>query len=573
MNLEKARVKFFTLKIACYSSVSLNSICIVLGMIYIGLPSYSFIWDLFGVILSITLFTNLFLAYINSNNNNKLKKRSNLVSYGYLVFTILAILGMMVGNLLLSVTYSNRIVDNLEAYVMIYFFYFGVLVFSLYLAIIDIKNLKNANHKLQGNNFKKRCLQRFIRVRKALKKTIIIFCRITFIIGILFAFVIIFGSVEIITTLIAIISAQFGIFFSIIFLANTVLLLKLKNHKRNSKKYYRTAIFGVIISGVLLAPLILTQVNVYNAERAFSSAFGNDWRDKIPAEVNEYFLETPFSIPSYFLGKTPKDCRIEKDVLFYDNEGIKLYFDAYMPSNGGKGLPGENSVLIRIHGGGWVSGDKGMMNMMQMNKYFAAQGYVVFDIQYGIDDNPLFETDPLTPDYKKGNFNIDDMMRHIGVFTHYLANHSDEYGANLDSVFVSGGSAGGHLACAVALAMSSGNYTDFFSQRATIKGLIPFYPANGQIIFFGIDGRDEFKNPEKLIENDSPPCLIFQGTHDILNYFSISTDIRDTYWAKGNNECAIIWMQLGGHASDFYFSGYYNQVFLYYMERFLYLYH
>jgi predicted esterase len=213
------------------------------------------------------------------------------------------------------------------------------------------------------------------------------------------------------------------------------------------------------------------------------------------------------------------------------------------------------------------------MNMMQMNKYFAAQGYVVFDIQYGLDRNPLFGLDPLTPDYKKGNFDIDDMMRHIGVFTKYLVLHANEYGANLNSVFVSGGSAGGHLASAVALAITSGNYTDIFGTGLTIKGLIPFYPANGQMVFFGISGSDEFKNPEKLIDQNSPPCLIFQGTHDILNYFSISERIRDIYRAKGNSEVAILWMPFGGHASDFYFTGYYNQIFLYFMERFMYIYH
>lgn len=250
-----------------------------------------------------------------------------------------------------------------------------------------------------------------------------------------------------------------------------------------------------------------------------------------------------------------------------------MYFDAYMPLNKGESLPGENSTIIRIHGGGWVSGDEGMMNMMQMNKYFAAQGYAVFDIQYGIAENPLFSLDPLTPDYKKGDFNIDDIMRHIGIFTKYLANNNGNYSANLDSVFVSGGSAGGHLTCAVALAIASGDYNDIFSENLTVKGLIPFYPANGQMGFFGISGRDEFKNPEKLIETDSPPCLIFQGTHDILNYFSISENIKDTYYAKGNENCAILWMPLGGHASDFYFTSYYNQIFLYYMERFMYLYH
>ena len=121
--------------------------------------------------------------------------------------------------------------------------------------------------------------------------------------------------------------------------------------------------------------------------------------------------------------------------------------------------------------------------------------------------------------------------------------------------------------------MASGDYTDLFSADLTIKGLVPFYPANDLMNFFGIGGSDVFKNPEKLIEGDSPPCLIFQGTHDIINYFGICHEIQDTYFSKGNGNCAILWMPFGGHASDFYFTGYYNQIFLYYMERFMYLYH
>ena len=322
-----------------------------------------------------------------------------------------------------------------------------------------------------------------------------------------------------------------------------------------------------------MMPFFLTHSIVFNAEKRFLDMFGQDWREQIPVEVNNYFLQTTFSIPGYFLGIPPKSSIIEEQTLFYKGEGISLYFDAYMPLNQGKNLPGENSTIIRIHGGGWVSGDKGHMNMMQMNKYFAAQGYIVFDIQYGLFDGGMPFVDPSTPDYNKGDFNIDDMMRHLGIFTIYLAEHADEYGAKLDSVFVSGGSSGGHLASAMALAIASGNYTDIFSQNLTIRGLIPFYPANGQMVYFGIDGKEEFKNPEKLIEEDSPPCLIFQGTHDILNYFSITNNFRNTYLAEGNDECAILWMLLGGHASDFYFSGYYNQIFLYYMERFLYFYH
>jgi predicted esterase len=566
-------IKLRNITTISYITITLNLFCIAFGIIFIIKPLYSLLWDIFGIILASTIFENLLFIYFTLYKKNILRAKTQFISYGFLLFIIIAIPCMMLGNLLLSVIYSNLILDTIGAYSLIYIGFFGMFTFGFLFALYELKLLSNIDLQLFKFSIFTEESTKYNRIKIISRKILVVFSRVTFILGIVFAVVIIFGSFEVVTTFIAIISGQFGTFFSIIFLANTLLLLKLKRRKRTTKKYYRTALIGFFVSGCLLMPLFVTNSTVRNAENTFSIAFGSNWEDKIPSGSNKYFLQTPFSLTSYFLGSRPKASIIETNTLFYNDESIRLYFDAYMPLNGGESLPGANSIIIRIHGGSWVSGDKGMMNMMQMNKYFASQGYVVFDIQYGLDKNPLFELDPLTPDYKKGNFNIDDMMRHIGAFTQYLTAHADEYGANLNSVFVSGGSAGGHLASAVALAIASGNYTDIFGTGLTIKGLIPFYPANGQMVFFGISGSDEFKNPEKLIDQNSPPCLIFQGTHDILNYFSISERIRNIYHAKGNRECAILWMPFGGHASDFYFTGYYNQIFLYFMERFMYIYH
>lgn len=568
--------KIFSIRNVSYSSIILNSVSIILSIFYLVIPIYSIIWDIFGVILSLTLFNDLLLVYITSHKINKLSRignKLNMVCYVYLIFIMVAFISLLLGNLLISSIISNDLIAKIGAYSLIYISYFGVLIFAIFIALFNIKHLKNEilwNREFINREYEIIKNRRNI---KRLKRILTIISRITFIIGMIFAIVIVFGSFEIVTTFVAIISAQFGIFFSFIFLANTILFIKLKRIKWTRRKYYRNAIIGVLVSFLLLLPLLMSHLAVYNAEKNFSTFFGENWKSSIPEEVNQFFLKTPFTTPEYFLGNPPKECKVESQILFYNEEGINLYFDAYMPLDGEKNLPGENSTIIRIHGGAWISGDKGTFNMLQMNKYFAAQGYVVFDIQYGLCKTPISALDPTTPKYKIGDFDIDDMVRHIGIFTKYLSNHSDDYGANLNSVFLSGGSSGGHLTCAVSLAMASGLYPDLFSQNLTIKGYIPFYPANGLLNFFGIGGKEEFINPEKMIQETSPPCLIFQGTHDIINYFGIANNFRKTYLAKDNKECSIIWMPLGGHACDFYFSGYYNQIFLYYMERFLYLYH
>ena len=107
-----------------------------------------------------------------------------------------------------------------------------------------------------------------------------------------------------------------------------------------------------------------------------------------------------------------------------------------------------------------------------------------------------------------------------------------------------------------------------------IKGIIPFYPAykladqyiSGEFTF-------EFLNPELLITFNSPPCLIYHGSGDGKVLPEISESLKNTYNINGNNECALILFPTASHLSDIYFAGYFNQLFLYYMERFSYLYH
>ena len=261
-------------------------------------------------------------------------------------------------------------------------------------------------------------------------------------------------------------------------------------------------------------------------------------------------MASRFSLPSYFLGVPSGSFRVEKDILYYEepsgiDDGIALYFDAYLPPEGSRGLPGNNSVLIRIHGGGWQSGGKGLRNMMQMNKYFAAQGYTVFDVQYGLSDRLGIVGGVMrAPEHVMGPFTADDMVRHLGIFTHYLEEHAADFNANLNSVFISGGSAGGHLSTALALGLSGGDYTELFSSALTVKGFIPFYPGNDAGLLHSIGGADEWMDVKKLVCADSPPCLIFQGTHDSIVPPEVSCSFKDRYEEAGAGECAVLVLSL-----------------------------
>ncbi len=388
-----------------------------------------------------------------------------------------------------------------------------------------------------------------------------------------------------------------ALFLGLLYPALAILIIKKYDQPRRpfSKA---AAIMGFGLMVVFLLPLLMTPRAANYAEDSFRTAFGMNWQEQIEPAVESHLLAGRFSLPAYFLGFSPGSYSYRKDILFYEgttglDEGIKLYCDVFMPPPGKPDLPGKGSTIIRIHGGGWISGDKGMANMMQMNSYLASRGYTVFDIQYGltnrislpqmmimydfldyIADSMLQSSSDLSapgaPDNVTGPFTLDDMMRHLGYFTDFLVQNSEEYGASPDAVFISGGSAGGHLATAMALGIAGGEHSHLFNSQVTVKGYIPFYPANrATLLLEEIGGAEEWIDVEKLIRPDSPPCLIFQGTKDGMVPKKTAYLFSEKYLEAGNERCAVLYMPLAAHAADYLFAGYYNQVFLYYMERFM----
>lgn len=110
-------------------------------------------------------------------------------------------------------------------------------------------------------------------------------------------------------------------------------------------------------------------------------------------------------------------------------------------------------------------------------------------------------------------------------------------------VFVFGEPAGGHLTGAVALAMSTGDYVEWFGDDLTIKGLTPFYPANIKVSHNGgmllAGGSKEPMNPIYLVDADRPPCLNRQGTRDLWQVHNKKA-YQKKYLDEGNEKCGFI---------------------------------
>jgi len=432
------------------------------------------------------------------------------------------------------------------------------------------------------------------------KKLLTIICYLTLIHGLYWVFILFFGRYDLISGAVGMFVGQSTGFLIFIYIATTLLLLKLKASDRvdNPKKYFALMFTGFFIVAMFCMPLLLTPVSISHAEQEFADAFGENWEEKIPDDVKEkYFLKTPFSLTQYFLGVPHKDCKIERNILYHQEGDVKLYFDVYMPKKNDKDLPGNRSIIIRIHGGGWTIGDKSLEGMV-VNKYLAAQGYVIFDIQYGLREDINFENmikfkyqgDIFTPKNVLGDFTVEDQIRHIGIFTKKLEEkYAAEYDANIKSVYIMGDSAGGHLTSVFGFGYNDrhGKYAEFFnntySDNLVIKGLVPIYPAVDAKLYFDkympdlLDGDPksnpdlfEAYTPSNLIDKNDPPALIFQGTSDGLAPMEQSAMLEEAM-DDNNVPCVRLLFPLAGHANDVFYNSNYGQVYLYYLERFLYL--
>ncbi len=560
-----------SLKLYAAILIFLNILSIISGVIFLINPLFLPLHGLLGVILLLTWAGNALLIWLNSfweSGDDVGAKRIDLLGTLYLVMVIFATVGMFAGNLTISSSFSEAFRDNATCYLLLYFSYFGTFGLGLAVALLSRNRsfippgagrVKGAPAGFAGN------LARF--TAKAFLFTLLG-------LGFYLAYVLL-GKGHLGREPLELFVSQLSLYMALFFSSVTVLLLKVYRHRRGDLLRKIIAAVGVMLCFIFLLPLGAMPFATARAKKDFNAAFGENWSDRIAPAAEANMLKTTLSLPTYFLGYPSGDYRVIRDVLYYEgtqgvDEGISLYFDAYLPPVGDAVPPGKNAVLIRIHGGGWVEGDKGSYNMMQVNKYFAARGYSVFDLQYGL--STLRGENKGAPEHVTGPFIADDMIRHLGLFTQYLEAHAADYGADLDAVFISGASAGGHLATALSLAMSSNAYLQAVSPALTVRGVIPFYPGNKHDILQNIGGSPEWLDVELLVDKDSPPCLIYQGTHDGLVPPWVSYSYRDTCTAAGAVPCAVLLMPFAGHASDFGFTGYYNQLFLYYMERFMALY-
>jgi len=187
----------------------------------------------------------------------------------------------------------------------------------------------------------------------------------------------------------------------------------------------RAVLLGAFGLALGLRPLVRRKAVNRAMSEAMREGLGLGWQGAIPAAVHRRFAQshrTDLWGPILYLLRIR--VRQTRDVLFAAPDGHPLRVDIYQPEKRDGPLP----AVVVVHGGAWFHGDKSTYAFGLHDRWLAAQGYVVFDVQYRTSGGwpaPLAD---------------------VKCAVRWVKRNAARYGVDADRLALIGRSAGGHLA-------------------------------------------------------------------------------------------------------------------------------
>lgn len=146
---------------------------------------------------------------------------------------------------------------------------------------------------------------------------------------------------------------------------------------------------------------------------------------------------------------TPEDVKRFDDIQYGPDVKWNV-LDVYRPKKEEGILP----VIVSIHGGGWVYGDKELYQFYCMG--LAQKGFAVVNFTYR-----------LAPENK-----YPAQMEDINLVMEWVFRNAEAYGLDLDHIFLVGDSAGGHMAGIYSCICTNPDYAKKYAFKVP-KGFVP----------------------------------------------------------------------------------------------------
>jgi acetyl esterase/lipase len=242
----------------------------------------------------------------------------------------------------------------------------------------------------------------------------------------------------------------------------------------------------------------------------------------------------------------------ERTVRYATIDGHELLLDVWRTN-----APPPHPAIVKIHGGGWISGDRGQTYLW--DGFLDDLGFDVFDVEYRMVRDVAPGTD--------WQASVGDTKCAVG----WVAAHATEYGVDPARISTFGGSAGGHLSLLTAYSAGSELKSSCNLGEPRVKSAIAFYPptdlidyaegpqtnAVGLSLLRGLLGgsvgeyRDRYRvaSPITYVSRDSPPTLSVQGIRDQLVPVR-QTALLDAALSRAGVRHEVVYLPWTDHSFD-----------------------
>lgn len=225
------------------------------------------------------------------------------------------------------------------------------------------------------------------------------------------------------------------------------------------------------------------------------------WRFCSVGDMKKHASQTP-----------PENIHEINNIAYIDDGNIYHQLDVYYPEGTTEKLP----VIIDIHGGGWMYGNK------ELNKYYcmalASKGYVVFNISYR-----------LVPDVT-----VNEQLQDCAYALKWINENMNNYPCDAENIMLTGDSAGGQLAVYSSALLRSEKLREIFDVTdggVKVDALVLTSPVaymnNGSPlslytkILWGKDYKDKatynYMNLDQIVDYvQLPPTYLITSSGDAL---------------------------------------------------------
>jgi acetyl esterase/lipase len=294
-----------------------------------------------------------------------------------------------------------------------------------------------------------------------------------------------------------------------------------------------------------------------NLASALVAALGPDFRQQIP-ESRRQLLRQGINWREWMRPFAMKRPGVEcVRNIAYGQAGDRNLLDIYKPS---AAIAGKAPVLLQVHGGGWIIGDKTQQALPLIN-HLAARGWVCVSINYRLSPRHAFPA------------HIEDTKLALAWIKRNIA----QYGGNPDFVAITGGSAGGHLSSLAALTANNAEFQPGFEQADTsVQAAVPFYGVYDWLDASGAGGDQHMKDllnnyvlqsspeentrlwdigrPLANIHSAAPPMMIVHGSHDSLVWVEDARYFANALRDVSQAPVAYVELQGAQHAYEVFHS-------------------